>query len=116
MSKQGPLWEQAIVKRLQAIGIIAFRIDKSGDSPAPSDIMVGRADHASPVFLFWKRYLGKKSNVRRSTKTVVVMDIEEFYSLRRLAGLTNFWIEAKASQSESVTTVLKRAEQKVRTW
>lgn len=111
--KQGPLHEVNIVKDLKKLGLAAKRIDKSGDSGAASDIQVGTPSAADPVVLIWKRFIGEKLKGRRRTKTVVVMDYRVWKALIWMAGWSHFWIEAKASQSESVTTVLEKAEKKV---
>lgn len=121
MSRQGPAWEQRIVKDMNEDGWTAKRIDKSGDSRAPADIQVGqpyipvrgRGTIRPWLFLVWKRYLGNKAEGRRTTQTVVVMDYDQWRNLLAMAGLHSFYIEAKASQSESVTAVMAKARKKV---
>jgi len=111
--KQGPKWEADLVKLMQNHGRVAKRIDKSGENGV-SDIRVGEGGPGVPVFLGWKRYLGSKSKGRRPTQTVYVMDEDTWLNLVQAAGWYDFYIEAKASQRESVTQVLADAIDKVR--
>ncbi len=111
--KQGPKWEADLVGIMRKLGREAKRIDKSGERGV-SDIRVGVGGPNVPVFLAWKRYLGAKAQGRRTTRTVVVMDLDTWIDLLRAAACHDFYIEAKATQTLSVTAVLDEAIDKVR--
>jgi len=116
--KQGPQWEADIVKDMNKQYRHAERIDKSGER-GRSDIRVDAPIQdggypptlLAPVFLAWKRYF--KGGKRRRSEKVVVMSYDDW---KRVMGYypSGFWVEAKAAQAVSVTTVLAKAIKKVR--
>ena len=109
MSKQvdqGTRHESHIVSELGSLGYTARRLAKTGRKHEPDIEIVGET--MLPL-LWWKRYLVSPGKKRRETSTVVVMSEDTFKKIvdRLPDGEYGYYIQAKASQKESVTTLLK---------
>ena len=112
---QGTYWETYVKKAFLAKGRFARRLEEGGAQDL-GDVFVeghyGYGEEDVRVALAWRRFLRKPGKKRRGTKHVVVLDFDDFVDLASQAHYA--WvIECKASEVESVTTVLTKAQRKV---
>lgn len=111
---QGTWWESFIRDTFIAAGRFSRRLEEGGKNDL-GDVYVeghhGFGKEDVRVALAWRRFLPTKGK-RRRTQHVVVLHFDDFVELAKQAHYA--WIiEAKASQAESVTTVLAKAQRKV---
>ena len=109
---QGTYWETYNVKALKAIGKEVERLSEGGVYDKGDVHVWGIRGGTPKVALAWRRFWKVPGQKRRKTMHVVVLHHDDFLDLIKLSA--DPWvIECKASQAESVTTILAKATRKV---
>ena len=112
---QGTELERHVRDTAKSLSILAMRMEEGGSKDANDVWLCTPPNEDTLTALVWKRYIGKKSDGRRTTQTVVVISEEDWWKIVDKLGYDVSWlIECKATQQLSVTATLKKAQDKLR--